>query len=242
MRFRFGARTVYDQEFNGADTTGAFLQAQFAYGSPFQQRFRRPYDHFTATVQVNFNDRQTLGQVTVAGMLARKHLPGGAKAEHVLAAYQHYDYLNNRAFELGGQSFSAGVLSRFGTPSPKYRFETALQLTGVLLGATKSDYANQTSRSYDYGPGYGVRFAGAFSRDTWDILRIGYYDFFLFTVNGNRGKHRLRLTFLGASVPLSRAAALGAEYQLYVAERQYADFLQVDDRSPQLQLYARAQF
>ncbi len=236
----FGFRTVYEDQIGRSDTTGAFVNLHFSYGDPFQERFRKPYEFFDAHVQVNGNDTQALGQVDVTGMLARTHLASGEKSEHILGAFQHYDYLNNRAFELGGQSFSAGLLSRFGAAEAKYRLITRLYAAGLVLGATKSDYENQTARSYDYGPGFGARFSGALYRDGWDILRMGHHQYYIHSVNGNRADHFLSLSYLGASVPLSSSFALGADYQLYLADRNYADFPDVSQRSPQVQFHLRA--
>ncbi len=35
------------------------------------------------------------------------------KTDHTFALLQNYDYVNNNAFEFGGQSFSAAILSRW---------------------------------------------------------------------------------------------------------------------------------
>lgn len=240
VRGRFGMRTTYEDHIGEADTTGPFVNLKFEYGDYFDQRFRHPYDAFDAQLQLNFKDVRTLGQVTVTGMLARKRVGASEKSEHMLGAFQHYDYMLNRAFELGGQSFSAGLLSRFATPNPKYVVHTRVHAGGVLLGATKSDYANQTARSYDYGPGYGASFSGALVRNDTDILRFGHYEYYIHVVNGNQGDHHLNLTFASLSLPLGSKTAIGAEYSLYTADRNYEDFPDVYQRSPQLEFYLRA--
>jgi hypothetical protein len=236
----FGLRTTYIDHIPQSDTTGWIASFRFAYGDPFQPRFRKPYEHFSAYVQLNGKEENKLGQVDVAGMLARRRFSTGGKAEHILGAYQHYDYLNNRAFELGGQSFSAGLNSRFGAPGSRYKVVTGVYVAGVVLAATKSDYENQTARSYDYGPGFGTRFNGALVRDGWDILRLGHDQYYIHSVNGNRADHFLSMSYLGVSIPLGPSFALGGDYQLYLADRNYADFPDVEQRSPQVQAYLRA--
>jgi hypothetical protein len=237
VQLRAGSRTAYEEHVGEADTTGAFFNFRFAYGDAFQESFRKPYEFFSAQLQVNTNDTKALGMANVTGMLARGPLAGGEHSEHVLAAFQHYDYVNNRAFELGGQSFSAGLLSRYGARDARYRVQTALHLSGVLLAATKSDYANQTARDYDYGPGLGASFSGTLTRDEVDVLRIGYNQFYIHAVNGNRADHFLSLFYLGASLPLGSTTAIGADYNLYLADRNYADFPDVEQRSPELQFH-----
>ena len=175
----------------------------------------------------------------LAGMLARKRMEGGGNSEHMLAIFQNYDYLNNRAFELGGQAISAGLLSRFGTSESRYRVDSMLALNGIILGATKSDYPNQTSRSYDYGPGLGARLGVAFKRDDWELLRLSQQQFVIHSINGTKSNHYLSLSSVGVSLPIHNNLVLDAEYQLYLANRHYADFPDVAQRSPQLLFGAR---
>ena len=167
-------------------------------------------------------------------MLARKRLSDGQSSQHMLAVFQNYDYLNNRAFELGGQSATAALMSRFGASESRYKVNTTVGVTGILLGATKSDYANQTTRTYDYGPGYGARFRGALTRDDWELLRLSHEEFTIHSVNGNKSDHYLSISTVGVSLPVSSLFVLDAEYQLYLADRYYEQFPDVHQRSPQL--------
>ena len=235
----FGSRTTYEGSIPHDDTTSWTGQLRFALGDPFQDEFEKPYDQFGAYIRLNGDDVALLGQVSVAGMLARRAMEPGKSSRHMLAVYQDYDYVNNRAFELGGQSVSARLLSRFGTSESRYRVDTILSLNGILLGATKSDYENQTARSYDYGPGYGARFGVALVRDDWELLRLSHQQFVIHSVNGTRSDHFLSMSSVGISLPLHNNLVLDGEYQLYLADRRYADYPDVHQRSPQLLFGAR---
>lgn len=230
----FGSRTRYEDRIPSNDTTSWYASFRFHYGDPFQPEFEKPFDVFGALLRLHGRDQATLGQASVQGLLARTELAQGDRSQHVLGAFQHYDYINNRAFELGGQSVSATLLSRFGEEGARYRVDTRLGAVGILLGATKSDYPNQTGRDYDYGPGYGAHFSGALVRDDIDILRLSHNEFVIHSVNGTRASHALGLTNLGISLPLGNQVVLDADYTLYHAERRYSDFPDVSQRSPEL--------
>jgi hypothetical protein len=230
----FGVRTIYEESIPQHDTTSWYANFRFHYGDPFQPEYDKPYDVFSALVRLNGKDVSAIGQVSVAGLLARKPLASGARSEHMLVVNQNYDYLNNRAFQLGGQSVSTALLSRFGEQDSRYRVSTNLGVFGILLGATKSDYENQTGRGYDYGPGFGAHFSGALLRDDWDLLRVSHTEFVIHSVNGNRADHAVGLSTIGLSLPLARSFVLDGEYSLYHAERHYADFPDVSQRSPEL--------
>ena len=237
---RFGSRTTYENQIGETDTTAAFVNLAFLHGDPFQKKFERPYDVFRADVQINFKDVQTLGLVHVGGLLSRKFLAGGANAKHVLGAYQYYDYINNRAFELGGQSIGAALDSRFpASRDGKTELATTFVLAGIVLGATKSDYVNQTARSYDYGPGGMAAFSGTLTRDGDEMLAMSHTEVYIHSLNGNRANHFLSVSRIAVGLPIKRGLVLGADYQLYLANRNYADFPDVNQRSPQLDFYFR---
>jgi len=238
VMMRAGSRTTYAEHISVDDTTGAFVNLKFKYGDIFSTPFKSPYDVFDATIQVNFKDVKKLGLVSVSGLLARKELSSGPGTQHVLGAYQFYDYIYNRSFELGGQSIGAGLSSRFvPVGSKEFEVRTTLQVTGVLIGATKSDYSNQTARDYDYGPGFGARFNGSLIRRGSELLNLSHYEFYIHSLNGNRADHFLSLSRVAAAVPLGSNLTIGADYQLYLAHRQYADFPDVTQRTPQVDFY-----
>ena len=230
----FGSRTRYEDRIPSNDTTSWFASFRFSYGDPFQEDFEKPYDVFGALVRLHGKDQAVLGQASVQGLLARKPLSEGLRSRHMLGVYQHYDYINNRAFELGGQSVSATLHSRFGSDESRYRVDTRIAAVGILLGATKSDYPNQTDRDYDYGPGYGAQFSGALTRDGIDILRLSHMEFAIHSVNGTKADHALGLSSVGLSLPVGDRFVLDGDYFLYHAERHYAEFPDVSQRSPEL--------
>jgi hypothetical protein len=193
---------------------------------------------FDAQVQVNTNDVKALGLVSVSGLLARKELSSGPGTKHVFGAYQFYDYVYNRAFEFGGQSIGAGLSSRFvPTGAKNIEVHTTLQVTGILIGATKSDYSNQTARDYDYGPGFGARFSGTLLRQGSELLTVSHNEFYIHSLNGNRGDHLLSLSRVAAAFPIGSNLTLGADYQLYLAHRKYGDFPDVKQRTPQVDFF-----
>jgi hypothetical protein len=71
-------------------------------------------------------------------------------------------------------------------------------------------------------------------KDDWELLRVSHREFVIHSVNGNRGDHYLSISSVGIGLPLTSWCALDGEYQLYLADRHYADFPDVSQRSPQL--------
>jgi hypothetical protein len=160
LAVRAGARVMGEGESITENTNAyGFLEVALNYGNPWDGKDHRPYDRFDVSSQSNFGDKTRMGRLLIRGDLFTKPLGDGTK--HVLTLQQDFDYIDNEAYEYGGQSLGPGLLSQW-TRSGTLRFFTRLQAYGILLGGINSDYsqladvANQERiREYDYGPGFG---------------------------------------------------------------------------------------
>jgi hypothetical protein len=161
LTVRAGARVMGEGESITENTnTYGFMEWVLNYGNPWDGKSEhRPYDRFDVAAQSNFGDKTRMGRLLIRGDLFTKPLGEGTK--HVLTLQQDFDYIDNEAYEYGGQSLGPALLSTW-TPSGQLRFFTRLQAYGILLGGINSDYsqladvANQERiREYDYGPGFG---------------------------------------------------------------------------------------
>ena len=228
---RFGVRSISEERLGVADTAGVFADLAFTYGNPFSGRTKAPFDHFTFGLELDSKEKSTLARANAMGLLYGGSLRETAETHHYLGAFQYYDYFNNRAFEFGGQSVGAGLLSKFDT-GEKMRFLTALHVTALLVGGTSSDYVSFSGREYDYGPGVGFRLHAGFERGGWNLLGVGTQQFWIYPLNGNVGHHVVSMTGVRAQFPVRRELAVGLDYTLYLADRYYSDYPDVHERYP----------
>jgi len=233
--YQFGARSLSETRIGDTDTTRLFMRAEFNYGDPFAGDREKPFDSFDFAIQINFDDVSAIGQAEAKGLLFATDLASSATSEHLLAAYQHYEYINNSAYEFGGQSISASYLSRIGSGPTELR--TELHLTGLILGGTKSDYENFTGRSYDYGPGVGFKLQATLTRNDRPLFTLGHSNHWLYVVNGDRANHLVAFTFARLDLQLRDFLGVGLEYDLYNAERRYEDFPDVSQRNPEIRAF-----
>ena len=159
--FAVGVRTIGKGEsIHDSTQTQAVLQIDLNHGSPWDNSRRKPFDHFDFGVQFNGDDKVPLGRLQIRGDLFSKAL--GQRRNHAIAFVQYFDYINNNAYEFGGQSFGGALFSRFRTES-KLQIQTRFDLLAMILGGVNSEYAyrvvtpeQERLREYDYGPGGGV--------------------------------------------------------------------------------------
>ncbi len=231
--YRVGFRTVGRDHLWDTDTTRIFMDLAARYGDPFLGEYKKPFDSFDYRAQLNFGDKKTFGLMKAQGILYGSEIKKTEHAHHLIAIYQYYDYNNNNAFEFGGQSVGASLLSRMGTEGD-FQVETKLDMNVMLLGATKSDYVNFSGRTYDFGPGLGFQFAGTFLVKGRPFLHLAHDEHWIHSMNGTAAEHYITGTQIRVDVPLVENLAVSADYVLYTADRNYRDYPDVYSRIPEL--------
>ena len=232
-----GVRSIGEDQFWTDNSTKAFLSIDVRYGDWVTDLGGKPFDAFRFVFQINFDDSDYLiGRIQSQGVLASRRMGDRSSAIHGLAAVQHFDYFDNRAFTFGGQSFSATHLSRFEHESG-LRMDAGLHGIAIVLGAARTDYPNISGREYDYGPGVGFKFETAFGRGHREYLRVEHQEFWIRSLNGNDAQHWNAVTQVRAGVPLGGFMSVDFEYLLYLSERVYPDQPDVSTRTPEIRAY-----
>jgi hypothetical protein len=228
-----GGRTLGSNQLWDSPSAKVFAALEGSYGDPFGD-IEHPYDYFDFGLQLNFNNKpHGIGRIGIRGVLGSVELDRGEDTQHRLAAYQNFDYLDNEAYTYGGQSFGARLHSRF-FKGDDWETRAGLQVNGIILGASKSDYNSISGREYDYGPGAGVDFVAAFARRGVDLLTISHGSFYIHSVNGNEVESYSNYTGVRVAVPLNDALRLRFDYLLFISRRDYERHPDVEQQNPEL--------
>jgi hypothetical protein len=237
MRLDLGLRVLGDERLWQASSSKFFVRFAAIHGDPYREEMKRPFDHFQFVFHVNHdNSPHTIAQITTKGYLFGNEVSRSERAQHILAAYQHSDYLDNEAFTYGAQSFGASWLARFVTESG-FETRTELHTNAIILGASKCDYFSISGREYDYGPGLGYKLNASFGRGAREYLSAGYAGAYIHSINGNAADHFLNMFHVRASFPIRDYFMFGSDYIVYIADRKYADYDDVHTRNPELRAY-----
>jgi len=250
-----GVRVVGEgKSIDDSTQTNAFFEVDYAFGSPFSSENRKPFDFFLMSLQVNFSEKQTLGRLQIQGNLWTKDLKVSDKVHHAFTLTQDYDYMNNFAYEFGGQSFAGSLNTRW-LFSENWHLRTDLSLYWMLMGAVNSDFAfiaefppefdQERLREYDFGTGGGPALGAALTLKGRDVLALRYRLTYLKTLNGsiNEGDdahHYVHWLFVRGRVPISRGFGVGADAGVFLRDSYYTcdvcdDYVQ--QRNPQIRLY-----
>jgi len=241
-----------------SENTKSYFNVGFdhAYGSPFDNTRRKPFDYMDVTLQMSAGEKVPLNVVRISGDIFSKALGDGGAPNHVLALSQRFDYMNNTAFEFGGQSILGTLYSRYRL-SDKWGLSTRLDGAGLILGAVNSEYAKiahvadrERLREYDYGPGLGAGAQATLARKGRPLLSLMYRFQWINVTNGSvfsKGEssqgsdanHYIQAAGTRLVIPVFGRVGLGADAYLFLRKSRYSfeGFDDIDQRNPQLRVF-----
>jgi hypothetical protein len=255
-----GARSIGEGSSITHNTqTYATILLNHEYGNVFENDRRKPFDFIDFVGELNFGEKVALSNVQIRGNIAS--WPLGESRDHVIAIVQHFDYMNNTAYEFGGQSAGAALTSRFRL-SNRFGLRTRLDADGILMGAINAEYSKladvpnrERLREYDYGPGLGAAARADLVLSGHPILGAAYRFAWISTTNGstfNYGKlgldanHYIQAAGVRLLIPIKGSIAVGGDAYLFLRDSDYTlvdsatggqRVQHVQQRNPQARIY-----
>ncbi len=207
----------------GDGKSGPSVDYFLVYGSPFTDgQTRKPFDYFPLEFTLRFQDKTYL---TVYGysLLFGKELGAKSGQDHLLGLFQHYDYINTEAVELGGSSLCAGLVSRFDL-SQTTQLTVTPQLGWLLIGASNNEYIVEDLRDYNYGTGLTAKLDGYFNFQKYGNLLFRWAHYTIYALEGAAGTDRLNVFTGEYRIPVWKQVMIGLQYQHYRRNSDYRDF------------------
>ncbi len=205
-----GARSARDSSAVRDRTTPSIL-VDVAYGDPFRTRYERPFDVFTARMQVS-PDGGGVNLLRVRGRLWAKELTDPAEDDRAfLTVNQQLEYIHTAAYKFGGQSVEAGLVAGLGFfLGIDVRMEAFAE--GLMLGAVDAPQGGipGSERTYDFGPGVGATVAASFVGGGATVVSARGHWGYLHSVSGSPADHYLRASGFQLVIPATHEVGFGA--------------------------------
>lgn len=139
---------------------GAKIAARLGYGRP-DAALGKPFDLFDIEAELTTVMESRIHLVRSRGSLFARRIGGRRDTSDVLASFLRFDYVRNRAFELGQQTVTLAW-------ERKRKWSERLHLTGefnlraIPIAAIQDDFLTPfgENRNYDYAAGIGYGSAG----------------------------------------------------------------------------------
>jgi hypothetical protein len=219
FRVHGGVRVAADSVSDSVLTLPTLL-ADLRYNDPLRRRYRAPFDVFGVRVMVSSTG---LNSLRAAGRLFGFDLNRpAARNRHVFAVNQRFDYINNPAHKVGGQSVEAGFYSLWQL-ARGFGFRTQAFGSGILLGAIDAPGAGFGSRNYDFGPGGGLRFEAALERYGVTYVVAHTQTAYVHAVSGASADHYIGFGGFELAVPIARGVGIGVHATHFSRASQYSD-------------------
>ncbi len=215
-----GIHKVNENNHFGTGSTNAIFNLQFDYGDPFEIRHRKPFDVFRLRLEARYGDEKRLvDNVGGYGFLFGKNIIKGKNG--ILAGiFQHYDYWNNKIFELGTLGFGPGIISRIniGRNSNLY---SGIHVAVVPLAGNSTRFGPDTSdyRKYNFGGGFEGRMEETLNLSRWVSAGFNAYYYWIRTYNGIPGTSITAILKPRIAFKIFKTASIGLEHHIYFNDR-----------------------
>jgi hypothetical protein len=143
----------------------------------------------------------------------------------LVGAFQHYDFWDNKTFELGTIAFGGGVVSKLSL-SENSNLYWDLQLGLVPLAGNSTQLGPDTSqfRDYNYGGGGETKFETTLNLGRWVNLTFKGYYYWIHTYVGIAGESFVGIIKPGVAFRILGNFSLGFEHLVYYTDRYPRDF------------------
>ncbi|MHB8337870.1 MAG: DUF3943 domain-containing protein [Ignavibacteriaceae bacterium] len=215
-----GAHWINNGSSFGTGSLSELFNINFDYGNPFEKISRNPYDYFTVRGDLNFGvGRKVVDAVEGFGILTGKNVQYG-NLEMLTGLYQYWDYLDNKAFELGTFGFGGGIISKLKLNNSDNLF-TNFHLVFDPFGGNSRVSGPDTSqfRDYEFGGGAHTMLETTINLGGWINFSITGSYYWFHTYSGTPGNNFIALFNPSISLQLYKNLSLGIEQVSYYSDR-----------------------
>ena len=233
-----GARQVNDGRNFGTGSVTEMLTLHLDYGNPFERRSRKVYDYFTLRANLSFGTgRKVIDNIIGQGILFGQNVESG-NLEMLIGGFQHYDFWDNRTFELGTIAFGGGVISKLKISEFTLLF-TDVHLGLVPLAGNSLTIGPDTSQSIDYNYGGGLegKFETRLNLGGWSSFTMRGYYYWVHTYVGVKGDNYICILKPSVAVTLFSNISLGFEHLIYFSDRYPQNYAVVHDVRTEQKLF-----
>ena len=210
---------------------------ELIYGNIFIGKIRKPFTAFDVAMSLSSNS-PNLTSLQSFGRLYGWNLKKKTGNHQLFILTLNYNYTNNPGFVYGGTSIVPQYTARFGI-AKKTRLIFNIGLDLIAMGATPNDYyIDPEGRNYDFGPGIGVNFTFAFTKNRRNIFRISHTSKLLWTQSEPaESEHHLHFLWLEVEIPVKSYFGIGLGFGAYWRNSYYENFEDIKNRNSMARVY-----
>jgi hypothetical protein len=225
MTFSAGPHLVNEGRRFGTGATDEMVTILLDYGNPFELRSRKLFDYFTLRGDLTFGaGRKLVDNVLGAGLLFGSNIQSG-NLDLLIGGFQHYDFWDNKTFELGTIAFGGGLVSKLAVSSSSNLYFN-LHLGIVPLAGNSTQLGPDTSqfRDYNYGGGAEGKFETTLNLGRWVNLTFRGFYYWIHTYVGTPGENFIGILKPSVGFRILDNFSIGLDHLVYFTDRYPRDF------------------
>jgi hypothetical protein len=242
MTFSAGTRWVNDGRSFGTGLMNVSLTLHLDYGNPFEHRSRKIYDYFKIRADLAIGaGRKVVDNISGHGFLFGKNFQPG-NVDMLIGGFQHYDYWDNKTFELGTIAFGPGMISKLPvSANSNLYFDVHLGIVPLAGNSGRLGPDTSQFRDYNFGGGAEGKLETTLNLGGWVSVTFRGYYYWIHTYVGAVGENYIGIVKPSIAFRVVDGLSLGFEQLVYYNDRYPSHFPQVHQvRTEQkvfLQLY-----
>ncbi|MEW5843784.1 MAG: DUF3943 domain-containing protein [Bacteroidota bacterium] len=215
------------------------LRADLNYGDQFLvSEHEKPFDYFTLHTEVNIAPGDNIVGIFASGVIWDSKLKLFEKSKNIIGIYKEVDIHINTVYKLSATSVTGHIINTVPL-SESVSLQNNFGLSAILMGATNSQYASESGKDYNIGPGASAKIGAKVIFKNFGEIYSNYKRFWIHTLSGAEGEEFVGLLNIGINYQLLENSYLGMDFLLYERYGDYKYFSNTQDTNSALRIYLK---
>ena len=215
------------------------LRADLNYGDQFSvSDHQKPFDYFTLHTEVNIAPGDNIVGIFASGVLWDNKLKLFENSKNIVGIYKEVDIHINTVYKLSATSVAGQIINTVPL-SESVSLQNYFGLSAILMGATNSQYASESGKDYNIGPGASAKIGAKVIFKNFGEIYSNYKRFWIHTLSGAEGEEFVGLLNIGINYQLLENSYLGVDFLLYERYGDYKYFPNTQDVNSALRFYLK---
>ncbi|KAF0149921.1 MAG: hypothetical protein FD143_2682 [Ignavibacteria bacterium] len=215
------------------------LRADLNYGDQFSvSDHQKPFDYFTLRAEVNIAPGDNIVGIFASGVIWDNKLKLFENSKNIIGIYKEVDIHINTVYKLSATSVTGQIINTVPL-SASVSMQNYFGLSAILMGATNSQYASESGKDYNIGPGASAKIGAKVIFRNFGEIYSNYKRFWIHTLSGAEGEEFVGLLNIGINYQLLENSFLGVDFLLYERYGDYKYFTNTQDVNSALRIYLK---
>jgi hypothetical protein len=234
-----GAHNVFFSNKMNNSKSYITLRADLNYGNEFSVAdHKKPFDYFTLRTEFNVAKDDNIVGIFASGVLWDSKLKLFENSKNIFGVYKEVDIHINTIYKFSATSVTGQIINTVPL-SESVSMQNYFGISGILMGATNSQYATISGTDYNIGPGASAKIGAKIKFKNFGELYSNYKRYWIHTLNGAESEEFVGLLNIGLNYNLLENTSLGLDYLLYERYGVYKYFPNTQDANSALRIYLK---